>query len=133
VTVVRTLTEGRPQVMAAATVNNHLAHLSALFTWTAAHASPAHGVELLRLPAPGPRALSEAQVRTVKNVLDRLDGFHRLKGRRHQSGQTPPATHRHARPLRDKAIVHVLFGTGCAAPNSSASSWTRCSRTPRPS
>jgi hypothetical protein len=38
----------------------------------------------LPLPTPTPRALSDAQVRTVKNVLDRLDSFHRLKGRRHQ-------------------------------------------------
>lgn len=119
-TVVRTLTDGRTQVMAPATVNNHLAHLSAMFSWVAAHAEPGllphgdptKGVDLLPLPAPQPRALSEAQVRTVKNVLDRLDGFHRLKGRRHQGGDTPPATHRHARPNRDRALVHVLFGAG---------------------
>jgi site-specific recombinase XerC len=119
-TVVRTLADGRAQVMAPATVNNHLAHLSALFTWTVAHApatllphgDPTKGVELLRLPAPDPRALSEAQVRTVKNVLDRLDAFHRLKGRRHQGKQVRPAIHGHARPLRDRAIVHVLFAAG---------------------
>ncbi|MGH3546738.1 MAG: tyrosine-type recombinase/integrase [Pseudonocardiaceae bacterium] len=119
-TVVRQLAAGRQQLMAPATVNNHLAHLSAFFTWTAAHAEPSllphgdptKGAELLPLPAPEPRALSEAQVRTVKNVLDRLDGFHRLKGRRHQGGSTPPSTHRHARPLRDKAITHVLFAAG---------------------
>jgi site-specific recombinase XerD len=117
---VRTLADGREQTMAPATVNNHLAHLSALFTWTIAHApagllrqgDPTKGVDLLPLPAPTPRALSDAQVRTVKNVLDRLDGFHRLKGRRHQGGQARPATHRHARPHRDRAIVHVLFGAG---------------------
>ncbi|MGW3473033.1 tyrosine-type recombinase/integrase [Saccharopolyspora sp. NPDC000995] len=119
-TVVRQLAEGRQQLMAPATVNNHLAHLSAFFTWTAAHAEsallphgdPAKGAELLPLPAPEPRALSEAQVRTMKNVLDRLDTFHRLKGRRHQGAPTPPSAHRHARPLRDRAITHVLFGTG---------------------
>lgn len=38
VTVVRTLADGRQQLLASATVNNHLAHLSALFTWVAAHA-----------------------------------------------------------------------------------------------
>lgn len=119
-TVVRTRTDGQHQTMAPATVNNHLAHLSALFTWITAHAptgllphgNPTKGVDLLPLPAPEPRALNEAQVRTVKNVLDRLDTFHRLKGRRHQGGDTRPATHRHARPLRDKAITHVLFGAG---------------------
>ncbi|HUY51799.1 MAG TPA: tyrosine-type recombinase/integrase [Streptosporangiaceae bacterium] len=119
-TLVRTLADGRAVTMAPATVNNHLAHLSAFFTWTAAHApagllphgDPTEGVDLLPLPAPEPRALNEAQVRTVKNVLDRLDGFHRLKGRRHQGPGASPATHRHARPYRDRAIVHLLFGTG---------------------
>jgi integrase len=119
-TAVRMLADGRAQLMAPATVNNHLAHLSALFTWTAAHApagllphgDPTKGVDPLPLPPPEPRALTEAQIRTVKNVLDRLDGFHRLKGRRHQGGQVPPVTHRHARPRRDKAIMHVLFGAG---------------------
>jgi site-specific recombinase XerD len=117
-TVVRTLADGRAQAMAPATVNNHLAHPSAFFTWTAAHAptgllphgDPTARVALLRLPAPEPRALSAAQVRTVKNVLDRLDGFHRRTGRRHRAGQ--PGLHRHARPLRDRAIVHLLLGTG---------------------
>jgi len=121
-TAVRTLAEGRVQVMAAATVNNHLAHLSALFTWTVAHApsgllvhgDPTMGVELLPLPAPQPRALTDAQVRTVKNVLDRLDRFHRLKGRRHQGTDARPARHAHARPVRDRAIVAVLFGAGLA-------------------
>ncbi|HEX9526517.1 MAG TPA: hypothetical protein VF951_03395 [Streptosporangiaceae bacterium] len=99
-TAVRALADGRAQLMAPATVNNHLAHLSALFTWTAAHApagllphgDPTKGVDPLPLPAPEPRALTEAQVRTVKNVLDRLDGFHRLRGRRHQGGQVAPVT-----------------------------------------
>ncbi len=121
-TAVRTLADGRVQAMAPATVNNHLAHLLALFTWTVAHApsgllvhgDPTKGVELLPLPAPQPRALTDAQVRTVKNVLDRLDGFHRLKGRRHQGTDARPARHAHARPVRDRAIVAVLFGPGLA-------------------
>jgi hypothetical protein len=66
---VRTLAEGRDQMMAPATVNNHLAHLSALFTWTIVHApagllcqgDPTKGVDLLPLPAPALRALSDAQ------------------------------------------------------------------------
>jgi len=69
-------------------------------------------VDLLPLPAPQPRALTDAQVRTVKNVLDRLEGFHRLKGRRHQGTDARPARHAHARPVRDRAIVAVLFGAG---------------------
>ena len=57
------------------------------------------------------RALAGAHVRTVKNVLDRIDGFHQLNGRRHR-GSAAPAVHRHARPLRDRAIVYLILGTG---------------------
>ena len=119
-TVVRQRRDGRTQTIAPATVNNHLAHLSAFFTWTAAHApsgllphgDPTSRVELLRLPAPEPRALSAAQVRTVKNVLDRLEAFHQLRGRRRHRGDASVAVHAHARPLRDRAIVHLLLSTG---------------------
>jgi site-specific recombinase XerD len=111
---------GTTTAMAPATVNSHLAHLSALFSWIAVHApagllrhgDPTKKVAPLRLPAPQARALSGAQVRTVKNVLDRIEGFHQLSGRRHRGGQAPPAMHRHARPLRDRAIVHLILGTG---------------------
>ena len=112
--------DGRTTAMAPATVNNHLAHLSALFSWITVHApagllrhgDPTKKVAPLRLPAPQPRALSGAQVRTVKNVLDRIEGLHQLRGRRHRGGQVPPAVHRHARPLRDRAVVHLILGTG---------------------
>lgn len=112
--------DGIAAAMAPATVNNHLAHLSAMFTWTRAHApdrllphgDPTKGVEPLRLPAPETRALNDAQVRTVKNVLDRIEGFHRLTGRAHRTEGTTPAVHRHARPLRDRAIAHLMLGTG---------------------
>ncbi|MDP9869887.1 MULTISPECIES: tyrosine-type recombinase/integrase [Streptosporangium] len=110
--------DGKAAPMAAATVNNHLAHLSALFSWIATHASaevlrhgdPTKKVAPLRLPAPEVRALAAAQVRTVKNVVDRIETFHELKGRRHRG--TGPRLHAHARPLRDRAIVYLLFGTG---------------------
>jgi integrase len=113
-------TGGRAMGMAPATVNNHLAHLSALFTWIAAHApagllphgDPTKRAEPLRLPAPQPRALAHEQVRTVKNVLDRLEQFHRRTGGRHRSHDQPAAVHRYARPLRDRAIVSLLLGTG---------------------
>ena len=83
--------------MAPATVNNHLAHLSALFSWITVHApagllrhgDPTKKVAPLRLPAPQARALSGAQVRTVKNVLDRIEGFHQLGGRRLAAADTP--------------------------------------------
>jgi integrase len=106
--------------MAPATVNNHLAHLSALFSWITVHApagllrhgDPTKKVEPLPLPAPQVRALAGPQVRTVKNVLDRIEGFHQLNGRRHRGGDEAPAVHRHSRPLRDRAIVHLILGTG---------------------
>ena len=112
--------DGTTTAMAPATVNNHLAHLSALFSWITVHApagllrhgDPTKKVALLRLPAPQVRALSGAQVRTVKSVLDRIEGFHQLGGRRHRGGRAAPAVHRHARPLRDRAIVHLILGTG---------------------
>ena len=55
----------RGTAMAPATVNNHLAHLSALFSWITVHApagllrhgDPTKKVDLLRLPAPQVRAL----------------------------------------------------------------------------
>ncbi len=65
----------------------------------------------LPLPAPQPRALAAAQVRTVKNIVDRIETFHELKGRRHR-GTSSPRGHAHARPLRDRAIIYLLFGTG---------------------
>ena len=99
---------------------HHLAHLSVLFSWIAVHApagllphgDPTKKVEPLRLPAPQVRALAGPQVRTVKNVLDRIEGFRQLTGRRHRGGNDPPTVHRHARPLRDRAIVHIILGTG---------------------
>ncbi|MEV4582299.1 site-specific integrase [Nonomuraea jabiensis] len=95
-----------------------LAHLSALFSWIAAHTpdgllhhgDPTKQVAALPLPAPQTRALAAAQVRTVKNVVDRIETFHELKGRRHRG--TAARAHAHARPLRDRAIVYLLFGTG---------------------
>ena len=111
--------DGATAPMAPATVNNHLAHLSALFSWITVHApagllchgDPTKKVDLLRLPAPQVRALAGAQVRTVKNVLDRFEGFHQLNGRRHRGGAAV-AAHRHSRPVRDRAIVHLILGTG---------------------
>jgi len=75
--------------LAAATVNAHLASLSAFTTWVGAqapqalpHGDPTNGVRVLPVPALGPRGLTEAQARSLKSVLDRLDRQHQLKGRR---------------------------------------------------
>ncbi len=104
--------------MAPATVNNHLAHLSALFSWITVHApagcrhgDPTKKAEAAASAAPQARALAGPQVRTVKNVLDRIEGFHQLNGRRHRGGAAV-AVHRPSRPLRDRAIVHLILGTG---------------------
>jgi integrase len=104
--------------MAPATVGNHLAHLSGFFTWVAAHApgllphgDPTKKADPPPIPAPEPRALSEAKVRTLKNTVDRIETFHHLTGRRHR-GTGTPTVHRHARPLRDRAIVFTILGTG---------------------
>jgi hypothetical protein len=102
--------------LAPATVNTHLASLSGFTTWVCTHDSAAlpHGnpcakVGDLALPPFEPRALAPGQVRTLKNVLDRPPRFHQHKGRRRLgTGEM----HGHARPLRDRAIVHTLLGTG---------------------
>ncbi len=104
--------------LAPSTVNNHMASLSAFTTWVDAQApglfpagDPAKGIKELRLPPLEPRALSEPQVRSLKNVCDRLERFHELKGRDWKKrGETP--AHARGRPARDRAIVFVLLSTG---------------------
>jgi integrase len=106
------------QGLAASTVNNHLASLSAFTTWVLAQDSrafpagdPAKGIGELRLPPLEPRALSARQVQTLKNFCDRLPLFYRRHDRRLQSrGELPLRAH--ARPYRDRAIVFVLLSTG---------------------
>jgi integrase len=101
-----------------ATVNSYLASLSGFMTWVEAQAptliangKPTKGLGELGLPAPDPRALSEDQIRTLKNLCDRLPRFYKLKGRRHRGREAQPL-HRRARPWRDRAIVFVLLSTG---------------------
>lgn len=102
--------------VAPATVNTRLASLSGFTTWVCTHdpAALPHGnpcarVGDLPLPPLEPRALTPRQVRTLKNVLDRLPRFHQHKGRRRLAAGE---LHGHARPLRDRVIVHTLLGTG---------------------
>lgn len=104
---------------APATINNHLASLSAFTTWVHAQAprlfpagDPAKGIGDLPLPPLEPRALSEAQVRSLKNVCDRLPRLSQLKGRRWTSRAHPVPAHAYGRPWRDRAIVFVLLSTG---------------------
>ena len=103
--------------LAPATVNAHLASLSGFTTWVVArdpaalpHGNPCAKVSDLPLPPLEPRALSAGQVRSLKNVLDRLERFHQHKGRRRGDGQA--GVHGHGRPLRDRAIVYLLLCTG---------------------
>lgn len=101
--------------LASSTVNAHLASLSGFLTWVGAHTPDAlpHGnpitrVKSLPLPPLEPRALSEAQVRSLKNLLDRLERFYRRKGRRRIGDEV----HGHGRPLRDRALIYLLLATG---------------------
>jgi integrase len=105
------------QGLAPATVNNHLAALSAFTSWISAHAprlfpfgDPAKGVSELGLPPLEPRALSDAQVRSLKSLCDRLPRLVVKKGRR-WAGKDAGA-HAYRRPWRDRAIVFVLLSTG---------------------
>jgi integrase len=105
--------------LAPATVNNHLASLSAFMTWVSAQAptvfaveDPAKGIRELGLPPLEPRALMPAQVRSLKNLCDRLERFHRLKGQRWAGTAEPAPVRAHGRPWRDRAIVSVFLSTG---------------------
>lgn len=104
--------------LAPATVNNHLASLSAFTTWVHAHSprlfpagDPAKGISELGLPPLEPRALNDDQVRSLKSVCDRLPRFHQLRGRQWAVDLAPPL-HQHGRPWRDRALVFVLLSTG---------------------
>lgn len=98
------------------TVNNHLASLAGFWGWVAAQApealpggNPTGGVRTLALAPLEPRALTPAQVRSLKSVVDRLERFHAPKGRRNDRGEDQ---HGHARAMRDRAIVYLLLSTG---------------------
>jgi Phage integrase, N-terminal SAM-like domain len=73
--------------LAHSTVNNHIASLSAFTTWVYTLnpnifpvGDPAKGIGELSLPPLEPRALSPEQVRSLKNLCDRLERFHMVKG-----------------------------------------------------
>lgn len=105
--------------LAPATVNNHLASLSGFTTWVATHApqvfpvgDPASRVRELGLPPLEPRALTPVQVRSLKNLCERLEQFHRKKGQRWQRGDEPAPLKERSRPARDRALVYLLLSTG---------------------
>jgi len=108
----------RARPLAPATVNNHLASLTAFTAWVTTQAptlfatgNPATHIPELGLGPLEPRALTAAQVRSLKSVCDRLPRFHQLRGARWVACPTAPA-HHYARPWRDRAIVFMLLSTG---------------------
>ena len=109
---------GLADKLSPATVNNHLASLSGFTTWVSVQApglfatgNPSTGVPTLPLPPLEPRSLTPAQVRSLKNLCDRLERHSEHKGRRRGS-EAPPKRHGHSRPARDRAIVFLMLSTG---------------------
>ncbi|GCE32157.1 hypothetical protein KDA_76410 [Dictyobacter alpinus] len=114
---------GEHTALAPATVNNHLASLSGFTSWVAAQrpelfvlGNPCSGVKELPLPALIPHTLSEAQVISLKSILERLPALMRRKGRRHGQRQRKqaqePLLHKHSRPYRDRAIIEIFLACG---------------------
>ena len=104
--------------LAPATVNNHVASLSGFTTWVSVQepglfttGNPSTGVPTLPLPPLEPRSLTTGQVRSLKNLCDRLERYSQRKGRR-RGRRDPPRLHGHSRPVRDRAIVFLLLSTG---------------------
>ena len=73
--------------------------------------NPSTGVPALPLPPLEPRSLTGGQVRSPKNLCDRLERYTQRKGRRRGRGG-PPKRLGHSRPVRDRAIVFLLLSTG---------------------
>jgi len=112
----RTMLEG--QGLAAATINNHIASLSGFTTWVSIQSpdafpvgDPCKGISELTLPPLEPRTLNIEQISSLKNVCDRLERLHQLKGRKWSKNSEIPK-HSLRRPFRDRAIVFVLLSTG---------------------
>src|SRR5690348_3993778 len=109
----------KQQGFAPAMTNNHLASLSGFTTWVHAQSprlfpagDPAKGIGELGLPPLEPRALSEAQVRSLRNLCDRLERFHQLRGQRWVGRNGDVPVRATGRPLRDRAMIYVLLSTG---------------------
>lgn len=108
--------------LAASTVNNHMASLSAFTTWVHAQSphlfplgDPAKGIGDLALPPLEPRALTTEQVASLKNLCDRLPRLHERRSRRAPrigdlGDQMPMRAD--SRPYRDRAIIFLLLSTG---------------------
>lgn len=91
---------------------NHQASLSGFLAWVGRRrrrrcpvAIPSRRVGSVGLAPLEPRALTAAQVRSLKSVVDRLERFHQLKARRSATNGNLDG---HGRPVRDRAIVYTL-------------------------
>jgi integrase len=73
---------------------------------------PTKGIGELGLPPLEPRALTESQVRSLKNLCDRLERFHQLRGQRWAGRNGDVPVRATGRPLRDRAMIYVLLSTG---------------------
>ena len=109
----------RSEGLAASTINNHMASLSGFAAWAQAQdatafemGDPTKGIGDLPLPPLEPRALDEDQVRSLKNLCDRLLPFYRSKNRRWLQSDREAQLQASARPWRDRAMVFVLLSTG---------------------
>ena len=105
--------------LAPATINSHMASLSAFATWLEAHhprllsmGDPTKGIGELNLGPLEPRSLNETQVQSLKNLCDRLVPYYRVKGRQWSKSVEDIPLGAKARPWRDRAIVFVLLSTG---------------------
>ena len=67
-------------------------------------------IKAVPIPALEPRCLNDDQIRSLRSVCDRLEYLYRAQ-RKPKDGRLAPL-HARARPLRDRAIVHVLLSTG---------------------
>jgi len=99
-------------------VGNHLAHLSGFFTWVAHTPPDCCRTETRRRrpttadPAPD-REHCPRRRWDLKNTVDRIETFHHLTAAATRRTGAP-TLHRHARPLRDRAIVFTILGSGPA-------------------
>ena len=98
--------------LAASTINNHMASLSRFASWVQAQdesafamGDPTKGIDDLPLPPLEPRALNEDQIRSLKNLCDRLLPFYRSKNRKWLQSDGEIPLQAKASPWRDRAIV----------------------------
>lgn len=104
---------------ARSTVNNYMTSLSGFTGWVHRQqpdlfygGDPAKGIKELGLPPLKIRALTPAQIASLKSLCDRLESYYWVRGRKaHRPGQPRPVR-KNGRPWRDRAIIFTLLSTG---------------------